>query len=162
MTKRKKRQGDAETRGNGDLLSPRPRDPVSPHRSPSPRHLLSASPNHAYTLIEVLVAAGLLVFAIAAAASLAGSMLAQEESNARIARALNYQEQAGRLYHLGDAVTNITTKLPTEPAVDSLDFTTGSTNLAGVDLETAECVLTFSGGERTNTVFLVRPTAANQ
>lgn len=150
------RHGDAETRRHGDLLSPRPRVPVSPRRSVPP------SPNRAYTLIEVLVAAGLLVFAIAAAASLAGSMLAQEEGNARIARALNYQEQAGRLYHLGVAVTNITAKLPTEPAVDSLDFTTGSTNLAGVTMETAECVLTFSGGDRTNTVFLVRPTAPNQ
>lgn len=151
---REERYGDAETRRHGDLfpLSPCPRVPASPHRSQ----------NHAYTLIEVLVAAGLLVFAIAAAASLAGSMLAQEEGNARIARALNYQEQAGRLYHLGVAVTNITAKLPTEPAVDSLDFTTGSTNLAGVTMETAECVLTFSGGDRTNTVFLVRPTAPNQ
>lgn len=150
---REDRHGDAEKRRRGDfLLSPCPRVLASPHRSQ----------NHAYTLVEVLVAAGLLVFALAAAASMAGTMLAQEEANARISRALNYQEQAARLYHLGVAVTNITPKLPTEPAVTSLDFTEGSTNLAGVTLETAECVLVFAGGERTNAVFLVRPPAPNQ
>ena len=122
----------------------------------------------AYTIIEVMVAAGILVIGVAAAAALALTMVSQEESNAQVARAFNIQEQAGRLYQLGLAPAEIASILPPEPNVEELNFTTGATNVTGVgDIETAEIEMLFNSGEpmasgdstssRTNTILLVRP-----
>lgn len=124
-----------------------------------------------YTLIEVLVASGILVMGIAAAASLALTMVAREEANVRVARAINLHEQAGRLYQLGLNPDAIMAILPPEPNVISLTFTTNTlvvTNAGTVEI--ADCRMIFNAGpvatdtnaseppRRTNDLRLVRPT----
>lgn len=126
--------------------------------------------NRAYTIIEAMVAAGILLIGIAAAAGLALTMVSQEEANVRVARALNVQEQAGRLYQLGLEPAEILAIIPPEPNVDALIFNAATTNVAGVGaVEIAECRLIFHAGTpmtdanaedpvaRTNAVILVRP-----
>lgn len=131
----------------------------------------------AYSLIEVLVAAAVLVIAIAATAAMALVIAAQQDSNTRVARALNYQEQAARLYQLGISAEAVTAILPPESAVDSLEFADEGaiavTNIGTV--ECAECIVVFQPGTataawapetwnpgsatalRTNSVMVVRP-----
>ena len=65
---------------------------------------------HAYSLIEVLIASGILLTGIAAVAMMAHTMFLQEEGNGRVTRAINLQEQAATLWQLGlspDTITNI-------------------------------------------------------
>jgi len=81
-------------------------------------------PDSAYTLIEVLIASAILMIAVSAAAALALATVAQEETNARIARCENLHEQAVRLYQLGLEPGVISAILPTDPAKISLVFTT--------------------------------------
>ena len=120
-----------------------------------------------YTLIEVLIAASIVAAGIAAASVLALTMTTQEESNALAARALNMQEQAGRLYQLGLTTNTIAIILPPEPNVTSLTFTTGTTSPSGVNMEIATNFVVFHTGRganasttvsRTNTLVVVRPT----
>ena len=134
----------------------------------------------AYTLIEVLVAAAILMIAVAAAAALALATVTQEEINARIARCLNLHEQAVRLYQLGLDANTITAILPEDPAVVSLDFPVPAQPLSIPNLGTVDQVtstLTFrttpqsdawtagawTGGEssntaqRTSTIVAIRP-----
>ena len=64
----------------------------------------------AYSLIEVLIASGILLTGIAAVAMMAHTMFLQEEGNGRVTRAINLQEQAATLWQLGlspDTITNI-------------------------------------------------------
>lgn len=126
-----------------------------------------------YSLVEVLVAAGLLALGIAAAAMLGMTMISQQEANARVVRALNYQEQASRLYQLGLDPSVITNILPLESGVVSLDFATNSVVAAttnGTEVGTvnmATCTLVYDGGsmlisggsaaEQTNETVVVRP-----
>ena len=81
-------------------------------------------PTAAYTLIEVLVAAAILMIAVGAAAALAMATVTQEEINSRVARCLNLHEQAVRLYQLGLDPSVASAVLPVDPAVVSLVFTT--------------------------------------
>lgn len=119
----------------------------------------------AYTIVEALVAAGLLLIGIAAAACLALTMVSQEEANARVAQAFNMQEQAGRLYQLGMEPSEITALLPYDAAeISSLDFTTNTLAVTNVGtVETADCEMVFTAGSseaavyRTNTIMVVRP-----
>jgi len=122
----------------------------------------------AYTIIEVMVAAGILVVGMAAAAALALTMVSQEEANARVARAFNMQEQAVRLFQLGLDPAEVMALLPPEDNV-VLSFDVGTTNVAGVGtVERAECEMVFDAGtplassaspvSRTNTVVVIRPT----
>lgn len=121
-----------------------------------------------YTLIEVMVAAGILAAGIAAAAMLGLTMVSQQQASARVVRALNYQEQAARLYQLGLEQGTITNILPLEPGVVSLDFTTNSVVLANVGtVEVAVCELVYDAGSllssdgsasvQTNDFVVVRP-----
>lgn len=129
---------------------------------------MRAKYHRAYTLIEVLVAGGILVMGIAAAASLALTMVAQEKANTRIERALNMQEQAGRLYQLGISHDVITGQLlPYRASEMTLTFQNEATNNVGevatglATMETIECeliVLPSNGDPRTNVVTLFRPT----
>jgi len=112
------------------------------------------SSHHAagYSLIEVLVAAGILAIGIAAAAVLALTMVSQQEGAARAVRALNYQEQACRLYQFGVAPSVITNILPPESSVTSLTFTTNSLTVANLGtMEFAECSAVVSIGSRFST-----------
>lgn len=74
-----------------------------------------------YTLIEVLVAAALLVVVIAGSAAMGLTLVAQEEMNARIARVQNHQEQLARLYQLGLSTADCRYLVPEEPAIVSVD-----------------------------------------
>lgn len=123
-----------------------------------------------YTLVETLLAAGILMVGIAAAASLALTMVSQEEANARVARALNLQEQAARLYQLGLEPSEITAILPPEDTVTSVSFSPSDVTVSGVgEVQMATCTIIFNSGApitdpsstteaRTNEVVLVRPT----
>lgn len=79
-----------------------------------------------YTLVEVLVASGILAMGIAAACSMSLAMGAQEEMNHRIALALNHQENAARLFQLGVGPSI----LPADPNT-TLDLTTSTSAVAG-------------------------------
>lgn len=124
--------------------------------------------NRGYTLVETLVAAGILVAAIGAAAALAVTMTAFEEGNATVSRAFNYQEQATRLYRLGFSPDEVIALLPPESSVQSMNFTTNSltiSNLGTVETATLEMVFTSgsaitsatAGANQTNTITVVRP-----
>ncbi len=88
----------------------------------------------AYSLIEVLIAAGILLTGIAAVAMMANTMFQQEEANGRVTRALNLQEQAATLWQLGLDESDITNILPEKcvannpPGADAvrLTFTTNA------------------------------------
>ena len=54
-----------------------------------------------YTLVEVLVASSILMLGISAACVMSLTMVTQEEMSHRMARALNAQENAARLFQLG-------------------------------------------------------------
>ncbi len=72
----------------------------------------------AFSLVEVLVAAGILTIGLTAAAVLAGTIMAQQERNAVSLRAANLQEQAIRLYRMDLAPATIISLLP-EPSAGS-------------------------------------------
>lgn len=137
--------------------------------NPDKAQILSGRKCRAYTIVEVIIAAGLLVFAIVAAASMALTMQSQEEANAKVARAFNLQEQAARLYQLGLEPTTIIAILPPEPNA-AVTFTTSSTNVGGsAAMERAVCQLVFNSGTaihmenasdlkfRTNDLVILRP-----
>lgn len=124
--------------------------------------------NRGYTLVETLVASGILLVAIGAAVSLAVTMTAFEEGNAKVSRAFNYQEQAARLYHLGLTPGEISGLLPAESAVESLTFTTDALVIANLGtVETATLQMEYQSGatitsatagvNQVNTITLVRP-----
>jgi len=124
--------------------------------------------NRGYTLVETLVASGILLVAIGAAVSLAVTMTAFEEGNAKVSRAFNYQEQAARLYRLGLSPDEISGLLPAESAVESLTFTTDALVIANLGtVETATLQMEYQSGatitsatagvNQVNTVTLVRP-----
>jgi type II secretory pathway pseudopilin PulG len=131
-----------------------------------------------YSLIEVVIAGVILMITIAAAVAMALTVVTQAETNTRITNALNYQEQAARLYQLGIATNAITNLLPPDPSVTGLVFNNASNGAIGAisNMERADCVMTFkpspataaaaggtwvpgnSVGTRTNTVVVIRPT----
>jgi len=95
-----------------------------------------------YTLVEALIAASLLIIAIAAAVTLTLTMTAQEEANQEFSRAINYHEQAARLFQLGLSPTTIAQILPEEPVVDSLTFNVSDTTITGVGVvEAGTCTV---------------------
>jgi len=141
---------------------------------PSTRGTVPVLSGPAYTLVEMLIAGGILMAAIAAAALLASSVIKAQEGNERVLRALNVQEQAARLYQIGlsrdqivnllpETVTNVAT--PPEGTL-TLNFATNQVNVTGSGtLHVATNTLIFpvtrdNNGmliHRTNTVLVVRP-----
>jgi prepilin-type N-terminal cleavage/methylation domain-containing protein len=130
----------------------------------------------AYTLIEVLVATALLALILAGAAAMALVVVSQQEAGVRITRAINYQEQAARLYRLGLSADEIDAVLPEEPDVSAPSFSSETVAVPGVgNMEKATCTITYSpnpdsgtwsagawtGGdasvERTRAVIVYRP-----
>lgn len=121
-----------------------------------------------YTIVEALVAAAILVIGMAAAASLALTMVSQEEGSARVARAINLQEQAAHLYQLGLSTNTIASILPVDSGVSSITFSFSSSTIANVGtIDVATCRMTFTAGapltdtntsiSRTNDLTVVRP-----
>ncbi len=132
----------------------------------------------AYTLIEVLFAVGILLVGVAAAASLALALTAQEEISWKTSVALNHQEQAARLWQLGLTPAEVSAIIPPAPTVTALTITETRPNISGIGLvDQATCVIQFrttpdagtwnplswtAGSQstqptRTNSVTLVRP-----
>lgn len=74
-----------------------------------PHHLRRLA---AYTLIEVLVAATIVGVAVSAAVSMSATMNLQEELSWRVSVALNYQENACRLWQFGLSPAEITAVMP--------------------------------------------------
>lgn len=87
---------------------------------------------NAFSLIEALIAAGIVAIGLTAAASLIGALMAKEEVSAVSSRGANLQEQAITLYRLGLSPTRIREILPevcTEsatPAAGTFGLTFGS------------------------------------
>jgi len=129
----------------------------------------------AYSLIEVLIASGILLTGIAAIAMMAHTMFLQEEANGRITRGLNLQEQAATLWQLGLTSSTITNILPERckaanpPGADAVCLTvTTNANITGLGSGIAESVnmsiafhsATYANGTvvyQTNDVTVVRP-----
>lgn len=120
-----------------------------------------------YSLVEVLIAAAIVALGIGAAALLALTMVSQQEGSARVVRALNYQEQAGRLYQLGVSASDIPGIMPAESSVTSLTFS-GEANVVDANIGTYQTVtcsvvintptlFSSTSALQTNRVYLVRP-----
>lgn len=88
--------------------------------------------NRAYTLIEALVASGVLLIGISAASSMSLSLVTQEEINERSIKAFNYLDNAARLYRMGLEPAEITATLPKEPVVQTLSFTSTNKSVTGL------------------------------
>ncbi len=96
---------EAEVRGIGAL----PAKVVSAAiRTPPRRGMKSAG----FSLVEVMMAAVILVIGLTAAAVLAGTIMAQQELNAAALRAANVQEQAVKLYRVDLDGATIRSLLP--------------------------------------------------
>jgi prepilin-type N-terminal cleavage/methylation domain-containing protein len=135
------------------------------HNIPSLRADSRSAGRRGYTLVEALIAAVIVAIGIGAAALLAMTMISQQEVSAQVVRALNYQEQACRMYQLGVDPAIITNWLPRESAVESLTFSTNLQSISGVgNVEMAVCEMVISPGSRfgassarTNTQAVLRP-----
>ncbi len=82
-----------------------------------------------FSLIEALIAAGIVAIGLTAAASLVGALMAKEEVSAVSSRAANLQEQAITLYRLGLSPARIREILP-EVCTDSSTPAAGTFGLA--------------------------------
>ena len=134
------------------------------------------SESRAYSLIEVLIASGILLTGIAAVAMMAHTLFLQEEANGRVTRGLNLQEQAANLWQLGLSASTITNILPERcmatnpPGADAVNLTfTTNANITGLGSAVAESVnlsivfhsATYANGTvvyQSNTVTVIRPT----
>ena len=111
---------------------------MTPSR-PSPR----PRPTRAYTLIEVLIAMGILAMAIGAASRLSLTQSITEELNAKETIAVNYGECAARLWQLGiDSPSSILLSVPNSDR--SLMALTIDSNPATT---TIDAPATINGGE---------------
>jgi type II secretory pathway pseudopilin PulG len=118
-------------------------------------------------LVEVLIAASILAVGLSAAAVLSLSMVSQQKAGAKMARALNYQEQAARLYQLGLSTGSITNIMP-RPSGSTISFVSeADVLLPGGTNQLVVCRLVYSAGSYmvnsgteapiTKEVFALRP-----
>lgn len=94
------------------------------------------------------MAAAILALGVAAASVLALSLANTQIANGKMLRALNYQEQAARLYQLGVANGTITSVLP-QPTGATITFPSEATalNVSGIGpMDFAVCRLVYAGG----------------
>ena len=82
-----------------------------------------------FSLVEAMIAAGIVAIGLTAAASLVGALMAKEEINSISLRAANLQEQAVMLYRLGLDPARIREILP-EAASDTATPATGTYGLS--------------------------------
>jgi type II secretory pathway pseudopilin PulG len=121
----------------------------------------------AYTLAEILVAAGILILVVAVMASVSLSLSNQEEQSARTAVFLNYHEQTGRLWQLGLTPAEIEAIRPPTPDVIALVFNEDDASFAGIGtlrratsnivFRSAGTLDTTNPALRTNSTVLLRP-----
>ena len=83
-----------------------------------------------YSLIELMIATGILATGAAAAAALSLVSISQEETSHRLSRAVNVYEGAIRLYQLGLSPSEIEAIIPPEPAVNEA----GASNSWGITI----------------------------
>jgi prepilin-type N-terminal cleavage/methylation domain-containing protein len=134
----------------------------------------------AYSLVEVMIAAGIVAIGLSAATVLVGTLMTQQEINAASLRAANLQEQAIRLYRLGMLPTEIPGLLPEASLTGvistdgkyAIDFGVSEANTFEVDdgteivetvVEVTPCTMIYPNpagvsGFVTNTISVVRPT----
>ncbi len=131
--------------------------------------------NRGFSLVEVMMAAVIIVIGLTAAAVLAGTIMAQQELNAAALRASNVQEQAVKLYRIDLDGATIRSLLP-ETCVSSgtppangyvLTFTrpvATTIDVGGtiVNLDSTGCTLVHGdtaspGTYGTHTVTILRP-----
>jgi prepilin-type N-terminal cleavage/methylation domain-containing protein len=135
-----------------------------------------------YSLLEVMITAGIVAIGLAAAAAMINSLMFQEEINAGAVRAANLQEQAVMLHRLGLTDTQVRNLLPevcgtnATPARDTFSVTFSAptvtnmavgpgTNTWPISLELTTCTLIYASPSpdssaspyRTNTVGILRP-----
>ena len=93
------------------------------------------SPSAAYTLIEVLVAISILALAIGAASRLSLSQALTEEINQKEAFAVNYAENAARLWQLGidDPTSFLLRSLNSDGTLMSVTISTATAANGGDD-----------------------------
>ena len=90
---------------------------------------------HGYTLIEVMTAAVIIGIAVSAAVSMSSTLVLQEELSWRTTTALNYQENAAKLWQLGLTPFEVSSLMPGttgNPLLTSALATTGTTSELGV------------------------------
>lgn len=110
---------------------------------------------NAFSLVEAMIAAGIIAIGLTAAASLVGALMAKEEINTVSLRAANLQEQAVMLYRLGLTPAQIRQILPetcTEtvtPAAGTFGLSFGSPTSTGC---TASDGSTFTVADATCTL----------
>ena len=129
---------------------------------------------NAYTIVEILIAAAIVALGLAAAVTLAHSMLLQQVNTSRVARAGALQAQIATLYRLGYDAANITNILPESfvaagnPGTNGymLQFLASSNTATGpTSVEITNCRLIYNSARQTdgslvfdtNDVVLVRP-----
>lgn len=128
-----------------------------------------------FSLVEVMVAAAILVIGLTAAAVLAGTLMAQQELNAATLRAANLQEQAVKLYRLDLDGATIRSLLPETcassgtPAPNAYVLTFSRPVPTAIDvngtilnLDATGCTMVFgnpqvAGSFVTNAVTILRP-----
>lgn len=91
-----------------------------------------------YTIVEALVAISILMMGVAAAAALSMTMVTQEDINARAARAVNWHENAVRLYHLGVGTSSdVSEIMSTMPGLAGLGASGLSISTASADVDSS-------------------------
>ena len=104
-----------------------------------------------YSLVEVMVAIGLLGIGVAAAASMAMTMTSSEEASTRIARAQNMHECYVRLYQLGMSPSEAIALLPKEDQVIAYTSSESTVDLGGGAIaNTADLTVNFYSSEVVN------------
>jgi type II secretory pathway pseudopilin PulG len=98
--------------------------------------------NAGYSLVEVLVAGGILALGIGAACIMSLTMVTQEEMLHRMARNINLQENAARMYQIGLNASDITGANGLLPGSSdlTLTFATKTTNLTGIGAVPAQTI----------------------
>lgn len=125
-----------------------------------------------YTIVEAMVAVSILMLGVAAAAALSMTMVTQEDINARVSRAVNWQENAVRLYQLGlgtsSDLSEINDTMPGLPGMGASGLTVSTTStdidtsagaVFNVDVSDITLVYTSSddsGQSRTSKMTVVR------
>ena len=97
-----------------------------------------------YSLVEVVVASTVLLIGVGAACVLSHTMIGQEETHVRAARANNVAENATRLYQLGFSGAEAKALLPPDPMIKNLTVSSEQVaNLAIGDPEYVSWSLEF-------------------
>jgi type II secretory pathway pseudopilin PulG len=124
-----------------------------------------------FSLVEAMIAAGIVAVGLTAAASLVGALMAREEVNSISLRAANLQEQAVVLYRLGLSPAKIREIMPetctdsASPAAGTYGLSFGSPSVSTLSasdgssfqVRSTTCTLTYPITSPDGTVLSYRP-----